>query len=87
MLQGPEDAAKNTGVRWNFRDNTWQARCRRADGTWATNTKGVRRRITCEKDPLFKYDFETAKKLVYEELETWMASEREAASPQEDQQQ
>ena len=74
-----EDRSNHSGIRWNFRDNTWQARCRRADGTWATKTKSVHGRTTKEKDALFNCDFEVAKKRVYEELEAWMLVERAAA--------
>jgi len=73
-----EDRANHSGIRWNFRDNTWQARCRRPDGTWATKTKSVHSRTTKATDPLFNCDFEVAKKRVYEELESWMLAERAA---------
>ena len=73
-----QDRTHQSGIRWNFRDNTWQARCRRPDGTWATKTRSVQSRTTKATDPLFKCDFEVAKKRVYEELEAWMLAERAA---------
>jgi hypothetical protein len=75
-----EDSAKNSGVRWNFRDSTWQARCRRPDGTWLTKTKSVHARIASERDPLINCDFEIAKKTVYDELDEWMNSEQDLSS-------
>jgi hypothetical protein len=75
-----DESSKKNGIRWNFRDNVWQARCRRPDGTWSTKTKGVHARIACETDPLFKCDFEIAKKAVYDELQVWMNAERENTS-------
>ena len=79
VVEVGEDRSNNSGIRWNFRDNTWQARCRRSDGTWATKTKTVHGRTTKATDALFNCDFEVAKKRVYQELEAWMLLERAAA--------
>jgi hypothetical protein len=67
-----EDPNKKSGIRWNHRDNTWQARMRRSDGTWSTKTKSVHARMETEGDALFGADYEVAKKVVYDELEQWM---------------
>jgi hypothetical protein len=74
VIPETEDQGKSGAIRWNFRDNTWQARCRRADGSWVTNTKGVHKRIALEGDPLFQCNFQAAKQAVYEELEKWVRS-------------
>jgi hypothetical protein len=72
-----EDPNKKSGIRWNHRDNTWQARMRRSDGTWSTKTKSVHARMESEGDPLFGADYEVAKKVVYDELEPWMNTAKE----------
>ena len=81
VIPETEDHGKSGAIRWNFRDNTWQARCRRADGSWVTNTKGVHKRIALEGDPLFQSKFQAAKQAVYEELEKWVRSHSAGDEP------
>ena len=83
VIPETEDQGKSGAIRWNFRDNTWQARCRRADGSFATNTKGVHKRLALEGDALFKCNFQEAKQAVYEELEAWVRSQSADEGPEQ----
>ena len=75
-----DDHNEKSGVHWNARDNVWQARFRRDDGSWSTKTKSVHARMKCESDPLFGVDYEVAKKVVYDELDKWLNTQKAVTS-------
>ena len=63
--------AETFRIYWNFRDDGWVARARTVSGSWLQASRGVKRRQKTD-----GVDFQTAKKIVYEEMEAWVAAVR-----------
>ena len=63
--------AETFRIYWNFRDDGWIARAQTPSGSWLQASRGVKRRQKTD-----RVDFETAKKVVYTEMEAWVEAVR-----------